>query len=70
MNKESIEKIVDTAFDSCFADIQPLIKRELYPAAFANPHSWLKVTAAIDLQNLAIRKAVKQILSETLSDNA
>ena len=67
MEKTAIEKAVDTAFDSCLAEIYPLVDRELYPAAFANEYSWLRVKAVFDLQNSAIRQAVKQALSNVLT---
>lgn len=43
MEKTEIEKIVDTAFDQAFSKIQPAVDRELYPDAFANKNSWLRV---------------------------
>ena len=69
MDKTSIEKAVDSAFDSSLEEIRPLINRELYPAAFANEYSWLKVKAVFDLQHSAIRKAVKRALSDLLSED-
>lgn len=68
MDKTLIEKAVDSAFDLSLEEIRPLINRELYPAAFANEHSWLRVKAVFDLQNSAIRKAVKRALSDLLSE--
>lgn len=66
MDKASIEKTVDAAFASCLEEIQPLINRELYPAAFANEYSWLRVKAVFNLQNEAISKALKKVLIEIL----
>ena len=43
MDKATIEKAVDSAFDSCLSEIYPLVSQELYPAAFANEYSWLRV---------------------------
>ncbi len=70
MDSASVERVVDSAFDSCLKEIQPLINRELYPAAFANEYSWLRVKAVFDLQNEAIHKAVKKALSELLSEKS
>lgn len=61
MDKATIEKAVDSAFDSCLSEIYPLVSQELYPAAFANEYSWLRVKNVFDLQNSAIRKAVKKL---------
>lgn len=67
MDKSVIEKAVDSAFNSCLSEIYPLVDQELYPAAFANEHSWLRVKAVFNLQNSAIRKAVKKALSDVLA---
>ena len=67
MDKSVIEKAVDSAFDSCLSEIYPLVDQELYPVAFANEHSWLRVKAVFNLQNSAIRKAVKKALSDVLA---
>ena len=67
MDKSAIEKTVDSAFDSCLSEISPLVNQELYPAAFANEYSWLRVKTVFDLQNSAIRKAVKKALSDVLA---
>ncbi len=68
MKKAEIEKIVDTAFDQAFSKIQPVVDRELYPDAFANKYSWLRVKKVFDLNNAAIRSAVKDALSAVLSE--
>lgn len=68
MDKITIEKTVDSAFDKCLEEIRPLVSRELYPAAFANEYSWMRVQAVFDLQNKAIRKAMKSIMIDLLSD--
>ena len=68
MDKATIEKAVDSAFDSCLSEIYPLVSQELYPAAFANEYSWLRVKNVFDLQNSAIRKAVKKALSVILTN--
>lgn len=68
MEKTEIEKIVDTAFDQAFSQIQSAVDKELYPAAFANEYSWLRVKKVFSLNNTAIRKAVKDALSAVLSE--
>ena len=68
MQAPEIEKIVDSTFDKAFESIRPAVNRELYPAAFANENSWLHVKSVFDLQNAAIRKAVKEALSAILSE--
>ena len=62
MTQTDIEKTVDCAFDQALSKIKPAINRELYPAAFADEYSWLHVQAAFDLNNTAIRFAVKEAL--------
>lgn len=68
MSHMDIEKIVDSAFDKALDDIRPAVNRELYPAAFADEYSWLRVKSVFDLQNAAIRKAVKEALSSILNE--
>ena len=68
MNQEKINAAVDAAFDKALAAIQPRMDRELYPRAFATEYSWLSVKNAIDLNNAAIRQAVKEVLAEVLAE--
>lgn len=68
MTKSEIERIVDASFKSALNEIQPSVNRELYPAAFANEYSWLRVKSVFDLQNRAMCTAVKNALSEILGD--
>lgn len=67
MDKMQIEKIVDASFNTALANIQPAVNAELYPAAFANEYSWLRVKAVFDLNNAAIRKAVKESFVQLLA---
>ena len=69
MDSSLIEKAVDSAFDLCIKEIEPQINCELYPAAFANEYSWLRVRAVFDLQNRAIRKAIKIAMTDLLAEN-
>lgn len=66
MEKSTIEQVVDAAFDKALKEVQRPIALELYPAAFADDNSWQHVTKAIELNNSAIRDAVKAILAELL----
>ena len=66
MENDRICSAVDAAFDNALKAIQPRMEGELYPAAFADSYSWLRVKNAIDLNNAAIRQAVKAALSELL----
>ena len=68
MNQEKINAAVDAAFDKALAAIQPRMDWELYPRAFANEYSWISVKNAIDLNNAAIRQAVKSVLAEVLAE--
>ena len=68
MQKSDVEKIVDVAFDKAFSEVAPAVSRELYPAAFANESSWLNVKRVFELNNAAIRNAVKEALSDILSE--
>lgn len=68
MQVPEIEKIVDSAFDKALDSIRPAVNSELYPAAFADEYSWLHVKSVFDLQNAAMRKAVKEALSNILSE--
>lgn len=67
MEKSKIERIVDRSFDEALARIQPAVNRELYPAAFVDEFSWLRVKATFELNNQAIRAAVKESLTEILA---
>ena len=68
MTKVDISKAVDTAFDSALDEIQGPVNMELYPDAFANEYSWLRVKRVFELQNVAMRKAVKIALTELFTD--
>ena len=69
MESDKICSAVDTAFDNALKAIQPRMESELYPAAFADSSSWLRVKSAIDLNNAAIRQAVKTALRDLLPED-
>lgn len=66
MEKNIIDQVIDSAFDKALKEVQRPIALELYPAAFADDNSWQHVTKAIELNNTAIRDALKEILTELL----
>lgn len=70
MKNERISSAVDNAFDTALKSIQPRMERELFPNAFADEYGWLRVKRAIDLNNAAIRQAIKAALAEALADFA
>lgn len=69
VESEKICQIIDSSFDSVFASWSHKIERDLYPSAFANEYSWLRVKGAIETNNLFFKEALKQSLIEILSDN-
>lgn len=68
MEQEKINHVVDSVFDSAFKNWSSQIERELYPSAFANENSWLRVKNSINLNNRLLKESLKQILSELLCD--
>lgn len=63
-----INEIVDKAFAEAFSQWEKSIEKELYPAAFADQYSWLRVKGAISVNNAALKNAIKLSLSRLLSD--
>lgn len=68
MNKETINSVVDSAFDSAFSNWSSKIECDLYPSAFADEYSWLRVKSSIELNNTFLKEALKQALTELLTD--
>lgn len=68
MDKDKINSVVDSAFDSSFENWSSKIERELYPAAFTNEYSWLRVKQSIMINNAFLKEALKQSLAELLKD--
>lgn len=68
MDRALIEKTVDKCFDEALGQISGRVNMELYPDAFANEYSWLRVKAVFNLSNQAMRNAVRASLVELLSD--
>ena len=68
MDKDKINSVIDSAFDSTFSKWSSKIQRELYPAAFADEYSWLRVKKALEINNSFLKEALKQSLTELLDD--
>lgn len=63
-----INEIVDKAFAEAFSQWEKSIEEELYPSAFADQYSWLRVKGAISVNNVALKNAIKLSLSRLLTD--
>lgn len=68
MKKSKINSVVDSAFDSAFSKWSSEIERELYPSAFVDEYSWLRVKAAMEINNSFLKEALKQSLTELLEN--
>lgn len=68
MDRDKISEIVDTAFDSTFSTWSKQIEKDLYPSAFADEYSWLRVKNSLKVNNLFLKNSLKQILVEVLSE--
>ena len=68
MTSNEINEIVDKAFADAFSQWERNVEKELYPAAFADQYSWLRVKGAIAVNNSALKNAIKLSLSRLLSD--
>lgn len=64
MDKERIAAIVDAAFDISFKNWSSKIERELYPSAFTDEYSWIRVKNSIALNNSFLKEALKTALTE------
>ena len=68
MDRDKISEIVDTAFDSTFSTWSKQIEKDLYPSAFVDEYSWLRVKNSLNVNNLFLKNSLKQILIEVLSE--
>lgn len=68
MDRDKISEIVDTAFDSTFSTWSKQIEKDLYPSAFVDEYSWLRVKNTLKVNNLFLKNSLKQILIEVLSE--
>lgn len=68
MTSNEINEIIDEAFADAFSQWERKIENELYPAAFVDQYSWLRVKGAIAVNNAALKSALKLSLSRLLSE--
>lgn len=68
MDRDKINSVVDSAFDKSFSDWSNKIEKELYPSAFKDEYSWLRVKNSLQINNSYLKSALKQALSELLTD--
>lgn len=70
MSKSSAEisSLIDSSFDSAFEKWNQQIEHELYPSAFADEHSWLRVKESLKINNQFLKEALKQSLNILLSE--
>lgn len=68
MDSKKINSVVDSAFDTAFSNWSNQIEKELYPSAFASEYSWLRVKNSFEINNKILKNALKQALSELLTD--
>mgnify|MGYP001853006604 CR=1 FL=1 len=64
MDRSKINSAVDSAFDSAFKNWSHQIEKELYPAAFADEYSWLRVKNSVKINNEFLKAALKEALAE------
>ena len=69
MDKNSVDSAVDNAFSVLSKKYDSQIERHLYPAIGNDPdYLWLRIKEAIDANNHLLKEALKDSLSELLSD--
>lgn len=64
MDRKKINSAVDTAFDTAFKNWNRQIEKELYPAAFPDEYSWLRVKNSLKINNEFLKAALKEALAE------
>ena len=68
LTEKQINSVVDASFDKAFADLSENLRNELFPGAFANAYSWLRVKNSLEINNNHLKEALKQSLKELLID--
>lgn len=68
MDKNKINQIIDSSFDSVFESWDEQIERELYPRAFVDEYSWLRVKNALKINNRTLKESLKLSLTQILND--
>ena len=66
MDVVKINQAIDHSFDTAFSNWSKQIERELYPSAFTNEYSWLRVKNSIKMNNHFLKEALKLSLAEIL----
>lgn len=69
MDRNKIDEIVKSSFDSVFSKWDSYIEKELYPDAFANEHSWMRVKNSLKINNIFLRDALTEIISTLLDQD-
>lgn len=69
MDSNKVKETVDASFDSVFATWSRQIEKDLYPSAFADPYSWLKIKNSLDKNNQFLKEALKSTLIELLCED-
>ena len=68
MDSQKINNAIDSAFDSAFTQWKTAMHKELYPAAFADEYSWLRVENSFKINNKFLKEALKEALTELLCE--
>ena len=68
MKREQAAAAIDAAFSEAFKNWEATIERDLYPAAFADEYSWLRVKSAIARNNKCLKTAVTQAILNVLAE--
>ncbi|MCM1026492.1 MAG: hypothetical protein NC432_08635 [Roseburia sp.] len=68
MDKAQIEEVVNASFQNAFSAWAKQIEQDLYPAAFSNPYSWLRVKSSLKKNNEFLQHALIQIFTVLLAD--
>ena len=69
VDANKINKSVDSAFDDAFKAWDEAMHRDLYPAAFANEYSWLRVKSSLSNNNAFLKEALKSSLKKILIED-
>lgn len=68
MDKAKIEETVRASFKDVFSTWTKQIEQDLYPAAFSDPYSWLRVKSSLEKNNEFLQRALTQVLTTLLTD--
>lgn len=68
MESSKIKQIIDSSFESAFNSWEKQIESELYPDAFVDEYSWLRVKNALKINNRFLKESLQISLTEILKD--